>query len=259
MTFEKLMLEYLTNKLEDKGYKVRASVDKQFDILFKDPEEISFVAKTGNAVKSLIIGYDLTQLPLTINITCLANNSEKLLSDLAEMSEDDTTILGDYKYRAIYSTPFITGNAFDIRTKESTEKVVNIIWLINITYGVNSLLELPTLKLILNSSTEYELNYILRYSMASAPVYNTYQLEGNTRMSSTKIADNNTYSFTFYCVRDGLSQLQDLLMKEIKAIEYIDDEYLELQVGSDVIPIKQHNVSLQYENAISVIVLTLVV
>lgn len=258
MTFEKLMLEYLTNKLEERGYKVRSSLDKQFDILFKDPEEISFVAKTGNAVKSLIIGYDLTQLPLTINITCLANNSEKLLTDLAEMSEDDNTTLGDYSYRAIYSTPFITGNAFDIRTKSSTEKVVNIIWLVNVTFGVNSLLELPTLKLVLNTFREIDIQYVLRYSMASAPVYNTYQLQGNSKMSSDIIADSNTYSFTLYCVKDGLSQLQDLLMQEIKAIEYLDDKYLELRVGNTYIPIKQHNISLQYENAISVIVLTLV-
>lgn len=257
MTFEKLMLEYLTNKLEEKGYKVRSALDKQFDILFKDPEEISFVAKTGNAVKSLIIGYDLTQLPLTINITCLANNSEKLLTDLAELSEDDNTTLGDYSYRAIYSTPFITGNAFDIRTKSSTEKVVNIIWLVNVTFGVNSLLELPTLKLV-KSDIEYDIQYVLRYSMASAPVYNTYQLQGNSKMSSDIIADSNTYSFTLYCVKDGLSQLQDLLMQEIKAIEYLDDKYLELRVGNTYIPIKQHNISLQYENAISVIVLTLV-
>lgn len=257
MTFEKLMLEYLTNKLEERGYKVRSALDKQFDILYKDPEEISFVAKTGNAVKSLIIGYDLTQLPLTINITCLANNSEKLLTDLAELSEDDNTTLGDYSYRAIYSTPFITGNAFDIRTKSSTEKVVNIIWLVNVTFGVNSLLELPTLKLV-KSDIEYDIQYVLRYSMASAPVYNTYQLQGNSKMNSDIIADSNTYSFTLYCVKDGLSQLQDLLMQEIKAIQYLDDKYLELRVGNTYIPIKQHNISLQYENAISVIVLTLV-
>lgn len=258
MIFEKLMLEYLSNKLTNKGYKVKASLDKQFDILFNEPEEISFVVKTGNAVKSLIIGYDLTQLPLTFNITCLANNSEKLLNDLAEMCEDENTTLGDYKYRAIYSTPFITGNAFDIRTKESTEKVVNIIWLVNVTFGANSLLELPSLKLVLNTSEEYDINYVLRYSMASAPVYNTYQLQGQNRMDSDVIANSNTYSFTLYCVTEGLSELQDMLIKEIKAIKYIDDKFLELKVGNTYIPIKQHNVSLQYENAISVIVLTLV-
>ena len=258
MKFEKLMLEYLTNKLKNKGYEVRAAIDKQFDILFKNPDEISFVVKTGNAVKSLILGYDLTQLPLNINITCLANESERLLNDLAELSEDDNTKLGNYSYRAIYSTPFITGNAFDIRTKTSTEKVVNIIWLINVTYGANSLLELPNLKLKIGEKI-YFLEYVLRYSMTSAPVYNSYQLQGDSRLSRDKVAENNTYSFQFYCVNSGLSELQDVLMKEIKAIEYIDDETLELLYDNDVINITQHVISLQYENAISVIALNLVV
>lgn len=258
MKFEKLMLEYLTEKLKNKGYKVRAALDKQFDILFKDPEELSLVMKTGNAIKSLILGYDLTQIPLNIIITCLANDSEKVLGDLAELSEDSNTKLEEYSYRATYSTPFITGNAFDIRTKESTEKVVNIIWLINVSYGANSLLELPTLKLK-TPTKEYGLEYVLRYSMASSPVYNSFQLEGKQRMDYLKMAESNTYSFTFYCVNEGVSELQDMLMKEIKAIEYIDDEFLTLQVGNDDIPIKQHNIALQYENAISVIVLNLVV
>ena len=258
MKFEKLMLEYLTNKLKNKGYEVRAAIDKQFDILFKNPDEISFVVKTGNAVKSLILGYDLTQLPLNINITCLANESERLLNDLAELSEDDNTKLGNYSYRAIYSTPFITGNAFDIRTKTSTEKVVNIIWLINVTYGANSLLELPNLRLKIGEKI-YFLEYVLRFSMASAPVYNSYQLQGDSRLSRDKVAENNTYSFQFYCVNSGVSELQDVLMKEIKAIEYIDDEALELLYDNDVINITQHEISLQYENAISVIVLNLVV
>lgn len=258
MKFEKLMLEYLTNKLKNKGYEVRAAIDKQFDILFKNPDEISFVVKTGNAVKSLILGYDLTQLPLNINITCLANESERLLNDLAELSEDDNTKLGNYSYRAIYSTPFITGNAFDIRTKTSTEKVVNIIWLINVTYGANSLLELPNLRLKIGEKI-YFLEYVLRFSMASAPVYNSYQLQGDSRLSRDKVAENNTYSFQFYCVNSGVSELQDVLMNEIKAIEYIDDEALELLYDNDVINITQHEISLQYENAISVIVLNLVV
>ena len=258
MKFEKLMLEYLSNKLQEKGYKVRAAIDKQFDVLFNNSEEISFVIKTGNAVKSLIIGYDLTQIPLNINITCLANESENLLNALAEISEDSNTRLGDYTYRATYSTPFISGNAIDIRTKNATEKIVNIVWLISVTYGANSLLELPTLKLILGEK-EYLLNYVLRYSMASSPVYNSYQLEGQSRLDHDKIAESNTYSFTFYCVNEGMSELQDLLMKEIKAKEFIDDTILQLQVGNDFISIKQHNIALQYENAISVIVLNLVV
>lgn len=258
MKFEKLMLEYLAKKLEEKGYKVRAAIDKQFDILMKDPEEVSFVIKTGNAVKSLILGYDLTQIPLNINITCLANNSEALLGVLAEMSEDDNTKLGDYSYRAVYSTPFITGNAFDIRTKESTEKVVNIIWLINVTYGANSLLDLPNIKLIANDK-EYAIMYVLRYSMASAPVYNSYQLQDDRRLTRDKITENNTYSFTIYCVKSGVSELQDMLMNEILAKEYIDDTTLKLKVNEDIIEISQHEVSLQYENAISVISLNLVV
>lgn len=268
MKFEEKLKNYLVAKLEKiieekkLDFKIKASLNKQYDILFDDLNEISLIMKTGNALKTIVPLYDLTTVPITINITCLANNSEVVLSLLSDLCEEQSKLvspnLDGYNYRAVYSTPFIVGSPFDIRTKKSTEQAVNIMMLINISYGINALVEIPDIKLV-HYQEEIPIEFILRYSMSYTPVYSGYQLEGKSKLDYEKISNNNTYVFTLYKVQEGVSSLQDLLMNEIKGKAYLSDKNLELKIGNDYIPIGQHNVALQYENAISSIVLTLVV
>lgn len=263
MKFEKLYMTYLAEKLRAKGLKIIESLDKQYDILFNDINEVSFIMKTGDAVKTLVPNYDLNTIPITINFTCLANSSEHVLTVLSNLCEEEAKLinpsLDGISYRAVFSTPSIIGSPFDIQTKNSTKQIVNIVMLINITYSTNALITLPNLKLEILNKT-YDINYIVNYSMAYNPVYNGYQKENNNRMTYTKIADVNTYVITVYKVLND--ELQKLLMEELlpnaneEDTTFIND--ITLLVDGKDIPIRQHNVALNYENAISSLVITLV-
>ncbi len=255
---ERLKIETLDedeNVVETEETNVIISNDVQWHPLNDDANSVGIVLRGGNETKSEVLDYDLNTLMLTATIFVKSNNIQRIISACNEIAAADNAVLKtltvngiEYNYKGIYSTPYVVGSPYELRTKSGTIKAINAIWAINISYSTKGIIEQPNAKLIIND-TEYSVNYIARYEGASTLNSEPYQAEERKTLYYSPRSHTYTYHFVLQCVKNGLNTLQDKLERVIMGIDTVSSVSLKYYIGTSAatIPMQTWTISKVWE------------
>lgn len=263
-TFERIyksvLLEHLQNALPNR--KVFVSNDLHYKPLENDPEGVVAIIQTGMGSKSAISGYDMNTVPVVVNFITQANNLQELLGALNSIASEQNGKYNslslnaeEYYYKAIYSTAYPIGAPFDIRIKSSVVRVMTINWTITLTYSHNAIIEPSVFKLKVGT-TDYDINYIVRYEMSSQSNDEQTQYRENYLINYIPSSKTNVYTFVLLKVQSD--EFQTLLRQEMIDINTIlSTNEIKLLVDSETIDISNYSITEIFENNTSVFNLVL--
>ena len=262
MTFEKAYKAILKTQLENATNRnVYISNDLHYKPLDNDPDGIVMVINTGGGTKSSINGYDMNTVPMSINFICQANYLQEIFGILANISKEhnakyyQTTIDNIvYNYKIVYSDAMQLGGVYKEHLKVGTFNLITGNWLLTATYSHNAIIEPSVFKLTIGS-TEYDINYIVRYEMSSQDVTNPVQYLGDTYQEHLPITKTLVYSFVLLKVQTD--EFQTLLRGELTGSGNINSSTNKLTIDNVEIPIAKISVTEIFENNASVFNLVL--
>lgn len=274
-TFEQAYLskfEAMLGEFTDKP--INISNDIQYLPLETDPNELAVIIRTGPGTKASKAGYDLTTTTFYVNIIMDANDVQPVLGALASLTliyngEPDSLTIPVYNpktgkltdttfyFKAVFSTAFIPGQAFNLRTRKATISAIDIT--MSITVGYSSTAAIFPDKYVLSiAGIDYPVNFS-RVELSSAPAY---EPESNNHESGylKQYLLNNVLSYNFTILKQSNDALHTLLgsefFKEDKD-EFLSGKELKLKKGELTVNINTYAISEIYENGATVILLTL--
>lgn len=274
-TFERVFKEKFKGQLAgfiDKP--IIVSNDINTKPLEDDPNELAVIIRTSPGTKSAKAGYDLTTLTFYVDMITEANDVQPVLGAInnliliynAEWSNliipvynpaTDVTTDKVFYYKPIYSTPFIPGQAFNLRTKRATISAVAITMSITVGYSSNAAVLPASFELLING-TSYPINY-LRYEITNNPVYEPASVVGAKLLKQYLINNVVSYSFTLLKLAPGFDALHDILSSDPlgEAENMLSTKTLKLTSGGKTVDISTCLISEIYQDGAAVIVLTL--
>jgi len=274
-TFEQVYKEKLKeqiNKFIDKP--VILSNDINTKPLEDNPNELAVIIRTGPGVKSSLSKYDLTTVTFYIDIITVANDVQMVLGAINNLillhnaswdnvtipiydPNEKTTTDTRFSYKPIFSTPFIPGQQFNLRTKSATITAIAITMSVTVGYASNAAVEPSTFKLKING-TEYNLKYE-RYEITNNPVYEPAAQIGERVLTQRFINNIVTYNFTLLKSAANVDNLHDILSADAMANvdEMLTTKKLQLSLGTKTVDINTYSISEIYQDGATVIVLTL--
>lgn len=262
MTFEKAYKAILKTQLENATNRnVYISNDLHYKPLDNDPDGIVMVINTGGGTKSSINGYDMNTVPMSINFICQANYLQEIFGILASISKEhnakyyQTTIDGvNYNYKIVYSDAMQLGGVYKEHLKAGTYNLITGNWLLTATYSHNAIIEPSVFKLTIGS-TEYDINYIVRYEMSSQDVTEPVQYLGETYQEHLPITRTLVYSFVLLKVQSDA--FQTLLRELMDGTDDLNATVKTLKIDNQEIPITKLTATEIFENNASVVNLVL--
>ena len=274
-TFEQAYLakfEAMLGKFTDKPISI--TNDIQYLPLEDDPNELAVIIRTGPGTKASKAGYDLTTTTFYVNLITDANDVQSILGALNNLTllynaepghltipifNPKTNKLTDttFYYKAIFSTAFIPGQAFNLRTKKATISAIDITMSITVGYSSTAAI-FPDEYILSIAGIDYPLNFS-RVELSSAPAYEAASDNHESGYLKQYLL-NNVLSYNFTILKQSNDALHTLLgnefFKEDKD-EFLSGKELKLKRGGLTVNINTYTISEIYENGATVILLTL--
>lgn len=273
-TFEQVYKEKFKGQLEkfiDKP--LRVTNDLNYRPLEDDPNEVAVIIRTGPGIRSSIASYDLTSLTFYVDFIVAANSVQELLGALNNLTlyynavwdsvtidiynpGQDRNITTTFHFKPIFSTPFIQGNQFSLRTKQGTINAISVNMSVTVGYASNAAVLPETYKLRIDGR-DYVINYDSR-TVVDSPVYKQTD-EGGKIIKQRLLSHVVTYTFVILRSAPGVDPLQDILVGNAyeQPANMLSGNTLKLIRGNKVIDIQTYNITERYLNGASVLELTL--
>lgn len=275
-TFEQAYLSKLKTMLTkfiDKPISI--TNDLKYLPLNDDTNELAVIIKTGPGTKASKAGYDLTTLTFYVNMITDTNDVQLVLGALNNLiliynaEADNLTIpvfnpktntLTDtvFYFKPIFSTPFIPGQAFNLRTKKATISAIDITLSITVGYSSNAAIA-PDKYTLSIDSVDYPINFS-RVEQVSAPAYEpespTVTVDGLLEQHFI----NNVLTYNFTLLKQSNDALHQLLSAEFfktNKVDFLSGKTLKLKKSGITVNIKAYTLTEIYENGATVIALTL--
>lgn len=275
LTFERAYKEYLKAELAkyitDKPLKV--SNDILNKPLENDPNEIAAIIRTGPGSKPSVSSYDLTNLTFTITFISLSNNLQYLLGalnsfiandngkwkqitlpiyDVSEEVSNDTV----FAYKPVFSTPFMVGSQYKLKTANITIDAVNVVMSITVMFTSNASVIMPNYYLEVNG-VKSPLVAVIKTDISSVPSYSP-SLKIGSKMNDQDFI-SNTVSMSITMIKMVGDTIHDLLSNEFFANSdsMLSSKTLRLYRGDVSVIIHSYTVTEIHENGIAMLTLTL--
>jgi len=226
MTFEEYFKGWIKTKIKtatglelsavnDSGYKIDEELKKD-----ENGNRLFCLVRGGETTKSNVPNFDLNTEPFLVSLIFFEGLKSDVLTAVQAVSKDNNAVLNSatigtdtVKFKAIFDNPIVSGNTFDMRRNNSSAKALLIQWSVTVSYSTNGLIEPHVFSLIVDSTT-YPINYVSRYERASSLTTDTYQAQGSSIQSVSKMAHINTVVLTIYKVAADSFQT-NILDKEL--------------------------------------------
>lgn len=273
-TFEQVYKEKFKDQLEkfiDKP--LRVTNDLNYRPLEDDPNEVAVIIRTGPGTRSSIAGYDLTSLTFYVDFIVAANAVQELLGALNNLTlyynavwdsvtidiynpSEDRNLATTFHFKPIFSTPFIQGNQFSLRTKQGTINAIAVNMSVTVGYASTAAVLPEQYKLRIDGK-DYVINYDSR-TVVDSPVYKQTD-EGGKIIKQRLLSHVVTHTFVILRSAPGVDPLQDILVGNAyeQPANMLSGKTLKLIRGNKVIDIQTYNITERYLNGASVLELTL--
>ncbi len=273
-TFEQTFKQTLNKWLKEFINKpIITSNDISFEPLYEDPNTLAVIIRTAPGITSGRKGYDLTTATFYIDMITNINDIQVVQGAVNNMimyyngewqsfeipiydpATDETTET-EFIYKPIFSTMFIPGQPFDLRTKRETISAIVGKMSITVSYSSTATTKPDDYKLII-ANEEYDLNFS-SYNFTSAPAYETDQKTDDIFISNHLLSVNQTYQFVLLKQKNDI--LHNLLSEDFFQTDkenFLAGKKLKLKSGDITIDISSYVLSEQYANGATVITLVL--
>lgn len=237
----------------------------QYEPLNKNPTAVCGIVRAGNATKSTLPGYDSNEEIISITLYCAANNIDKLLRAVTDLSTDGNAVYGsltansvEYSYRTVFNTPYVVGAPYDLSTTNGTIKAINAVWIMTVNYSSNALMPIPE-DILTIGGVDYDIDYLVSADQNEIPNYDQSQKQNATLISYRRINTTRTFVYTVREVLTG-SDLQSLIKNSIFGVtETIGAIILKVKENTSYIsiPISAYNFSRSWIGGVAAITISL--